>query len=274
MKCRQLVELLERLAPPKLAESWDNTGLSFGNLDNDISNIMIALEPSEVVINQAIEQKVDVILTHHPMIFKPIKQVSFDSLIGRKIINLAYNNIVTYSMHTNMDIAVMACESAKMLGLKDVTRLEITDPQVIDLQDDYVGCSQYGLGSVGLLEKDYNFKDYIDIIKKKLNINFVRTVGDEDAIIRKVAILPGSGKSFIKNAINNNVDVLITGDIDYHSAVDAYDMGLCIIDAGHFETEYFFTDFMEEFLKKQFSIMNENDIRIIRAVEKSPIRVR
>ena len=98
MNSRQLIEILEKLAPSYLAESWDNTGVSFGNLDKEISKIMVALEPSEVVIDQAIESNVDVLITHHPMIFKPVGSLSYDSLIGRKITKLAQNNIVSFSI--------------------------------------------------------------------------------------------------------------------------------------------------------------------------------
>ncbi len=265
MNSRQLIEILDKLAAPKLAQSWDNTGVSFGNLDKEISKIMIALEPSEVVIDQAIEAKVDVLITHHPMIFKPVGSLSYDSLIGRKITKLAQSNIVSFSMHTNMDVAVMALKSAQILGLSDVKHLEITH---VDEASNKV----YGFGSMGSLDKDLSMMQCVDLVKEKLNIDNLRVVGDMNKTIRKIAILPGSGKSFINNVLKENVDVLITGDIDYHSASDAVDMGVSIIDAGHFETEYFFVEYMEEFLNNIFKDMKDSSITITKAKENSPFK--
>ena len=263
MKIRQLVEILETLAPSKLAQTWDNTGMSCGDLDKEISKIMVALEPSEVVIDQAIESGVDVLITHHPLIFKPIGSVVYDSLIGRKIIKLAQNNITAFSMHTNMDIAVMAHKSADILELNDVKRLEITN---IDNEKATV----YGFGSIGYLKENMSLIKCVEFIKEKLNIDNVRVIGEIDKKVIKVAILPGSGKSFIDIAIQEEVDVLITGDIDYHSASDARDKGISIIDAGHFETEYFFVDYIKEFLTNNFNNTENSFIQVEKAVEQSP----
>lgn len=265
MNSRQLIEILDKLAAPKLAQTWDNTGVSFGNLDKEISKIMVALEPSEVVINQALESKVDVLITHHPMIFKPVGSLSYDSLIGRKITKLAQSNIVSFSMHTNMDVAVMALKSAQILGLADVKHLEIT---YIDETSNEV----YGFGSMGYLDKKLSMMQCVDLVKEKLNIDNLRVIGDMTKTIKKIAILPGSGKSFINNVLKENVDVLITGDIDYHSASDAVDMGVSIIDAGHFETEYFFVEYMEEFLNNVFNETQNSSITIIKAKENSPFK--
>ena len=265
MNSRQLIEILDKLAAPKLAQSWDNTGVSFGNLDKEISKIMLALEPSEVVIDQAIQEKVDVLITHHPMIFKPVGALSYDSLIGRKITKLAQNDIVAFSMHTNMDVAVMALKSADILGLKDAKHLEVT---YLDEATQTV----YGFGSIGSVDNELSMLECVDLVKEKLNINTVRVIGDMTKKVKKIAILPGSGKSFISNVLKENVDVLITGDIDYHSASDAIDMGVSIIDAGHFETEHFFVDYMEEFLKKICSDLENTSFIITKARENSPFK--
>lgn len=266
MKIRQLVEILETLAPSKLAQTWDNTGISFGDLDKEISKVMVALEPSEVVIDQAIELGVDMLITHHPLIFKPIGSLTYDSLIGRKIIKLAQNDITAFSMHTNMDVSVMAQESADILGLKDVKILEVTHRDM-----DSGAEKLYGFGSIGYVKENMSLVQCVKFVKEKLNIQNVRVIGDiNKQQVRKIAILPGSGKSFINHVIQEDVDVLITGDIDYHCASDARDLGISIIDAGHFETEYFFVKYMKEFLTKTFDGTDDSFIKIEKAVEQSP----
>lgn len=263
MKCRQIVEWLEKLAPVEWAESWDNTGLAFGNMDNEVKRILVALEPTEDVIDQAIEVKADMVITHHPMIFKPIKSIDYDTVLGRKIIKLAKNDIVAYSMHTNLDVAVMAQEAARLLELDNVVRL-----QQISVRNEFnEEVNDKGLGSIGILRKRFNLEECAVYIKNKLNIEKLHVIGDLNSEVNKVAILPGSGKSFIEIAKNQEVDVFITGDIDYHSAVDASQMGINIIDAGHFGTEYLFVEFMYNYL-----VNNEHnkDIDVICASEKCP----
>ncbi|MBE5934221.1 MAG: Nif3-like dinuclear metal center hexameric protein [Lachnospiraceae bacterium] len=268
MNSRQLVAHLNKLAPPRYAESWDNTGVSFGNLDREISKIMIALEPSEVVINQAVECGADVLITHHPMIFKPVGSLSYDSLIGRKITKLAQNNIVTFSMHTNMDIAVMSHKSADILGLVDTRILEVTGTEIIGGKEENIG-----FGSIGRVEECISLLECVQLVKEKFNIDNLRVIGDMNKSVESIAILPGSGKSFINNVIKEGVDVLVTGDIDYHSASDARDLGVHIIDAGHFETEYFFVEYMESYLKELLEKVGCEEISIQIAVEESPFTV-
>ena len=124
MKCLKIIKLLEELAPLKYAEDWDNPGLLAGRAEKDIHKIMVALDPSETVISQAVEQNVDMLITHHPMIFKPIKKISTQSFIGRKLVKLIQNDISYYAMHTNFDCAMMALEAGRRLGLKNIRVLE------------------------------------------------------------------------------------------------------------------------------------------------------
>lgn len=262
MNCRQVIDVLEQIAPQGYAESWDNSGLSYGNVEQKVSRILIALEPTQKVIDEAIDKKADMIITHHPMIFSPIKNLSFDNVIGKKITKLAKNDIVCYSLHTNMDVAIMSKVSAHKLNLKQVKRLENT----VMIDDNDIS-NTIGLGSVGVLENELSLKELSELVKDRFDIDRIRVVGELKKKVNRIAILPGSGKSYIKKAINEKADVLITGDIDYHSAVDALEEGICVIDAGHFDTEHFFVDYMYDYLKSQLS---DNDIEIDKATEKSP----
>lgn len=272
MKCRQIIDMLEQLAPQYLAESWDNCGLSYGNTEMNVDKILVALEPTREVINQAIDMKADMIITHHPMIFSPIKTLDCDKVIGRKITDLAKNDIVSYSMHTNMDVAVMASVAADKLGLKGVTRLEVTIANVLDedLSVHKDAATAIGLGSVGDLDNGVSLEQCSELVKNSFGIDRLRVVGDLKHNIKRIAILPGSGKSYIKKAIKEKADVLITGDIDYHSAVDALEAGICVIDAGHFDTEHFFVEYIAKYLEENLEFSN---IQVNIATEKSPFTI-
>ena len=267
MKCRQIIDILEELAPHNFAESWDNCGLSYGNNDIDVDKVLIALEPTENVIEQGIIQGANMIITHHPMIFSPIKSLSCDKVIGRKITKLAKNDIACYAMHTNMDVAVMASVAAEKLGLQDVIRLEVTEdnPYCIDGK-----MTAIGLGSVGKVTEGISLKECCELIKDRFDIDRIRVVGDLQKNIDRIAILPGSGKSYINKAIKEKADVLITGDIDYHSAVNALEEGFCLIDAGHFDTEHFFVEYVAKYLKKK---LDSYGIKVDIATEKSPFTI-
>lgn len=124
MKCLAIIKLLEELAPLKYAEDWDNPGLLAGRAEKEVHKIMVALDPSESVISQAVEKGVDMLITHHPLIFKPVRKVSTQDFIGRKLVKLIQNDISYYAMHTNFDCAVMASEAGRRLGLKNIRVLE------------------------------------------------------------------------------------------------------------------------------------------------------
>lgn len=267
MKCKNIIDILEELAPQKFAENWDNCGLSYGNKDIDVNRILVALEPTENVIGQGIEKDVDMIITHHPMIFSSVKTLSFEKVIGRKITKLAKNDIVCYSMHTNMDAVVMARVAAEKMGLEEVIRLDVTDEHSYCVAGENI---TVGIGSIGNVTKSITLRECSELVKDIFNIDRVRVVGDLQKRLNRIAILPGSGKSYIKKAIKEKVDVLITGDIDYHSAVDALEEGICLIDAGHYDTEHFFVEYIAEYLNNK---LIDFGVKVDIATEESPFTI-
>lgn len=235
MTVKDIVEKLNTLAPEEAALSWDNVGLLVGSPDWEVSKIYIALDATEEVIDNAISAGANLLVTHHPMIFSSINRVTSEDLCGRRVMKLLENRIALYAMHTNFDIYKMGELADSRLGLSGTVPLEICTP------DDR------GIGSVGTLSEEKTLGDYAAFVKNAFGLSSVKVFGDSESVIKKVAVLPGSGKSDIENAIAADADVLITGDIDHHSGIDAIQDGLMIIDAGHYGIEHIFIKYMEEY---------------------------
>ena len=126
IKCREIILHLEKLAPPNLAESWDNVGLIVGNYEQDVRNILVTLDVTPQVVHEAINKKIDLIISHHPMIFKPLKKITEDDVVGNMVYRLIQNNISVYAIHTNMDIVKGGLNDilASLLQLEELEVLE------------------------------------------------------------------------------------------------------------------------------------------------------
>ena len=242
MKCYKVIEKLEELSPLEYAEEWDNIGLLVGRRDKEVKRIYIALDATDDVIEEAVRLNADFLLTHHPLIFHKMSRVNTDDFIGRRVYTLIRNDISYYAMHTNFDVMGMADEAADNMGLIGREVLDVT------YEDDI---AKEGCGRIGKLPKIMTLRECADYVKEHFNVPNVRVYGDLDDKIEMAAVMPGSGGSFIKNALSAGADVMITGDIDHHEAIDAVAQGIHIIDAGHYGIEKLFIPFMEEFIKRE-----------------------
>ncbi len=242
MRCDELIRQLEELSPLSYAESWDNPGLLAGRMEKEIKKIYIALDATTEVIEEAIRCGADMILTHHPLIFKGIKKVNSEDYIGRRILKILQADMCYYAMHTNFDVTQMACEAADRFGMTNTSVLEVTK--------DTDGVEE-GIGRVGELVKEMSLEDCAQSVKWIFDIEWVKVFGDSEKTISKVAISPGSGKSMIEAALAKNADVLITGDIDHHDGIDALERGMAVIDAGHWGLEKIFIPYMQDYLEEK-----------------------
>lgn len=216
-----LVELFEELMPSSLAEDWDNVGLMLGRSGKTVKRILLALDLTKEVVEQAITQKADLIVTHHPAIFKKLKRVVDNDWQQDLLLSLAENGIAVYSAHTNLD-----CVST---GVNDVLAklLKLEDTEVLD--------DSNGLGRIGIVEES-TLAEYAALVKNTLKADYV-VVGDAGKTVHKVAVCGGAGSDLIDIALAKGADTLVTGDVKYHSAQQAVFSGLNIIDAGHQPTE-------------------------------------
>ncbi|MGI6778640.1 MAG: Nif3-like dinuclear metal center hexameric protein [Acetivibrionales bacterium] len=362
--CGEIIDFFEGFAPLRLAEEWDNVGLIIGNRNEEVNRLMLCLDVTSDVVDEAVSKKINMIVSHHPFLFKGLKRISGDSAKTRIIYKLIKNDINVYCAHTNLDVAKGGINDclAGILELTDVTSLnkyrgekfyklvvfvpedstdivrnaisdagaghigkysdctfsvkgigtfrplEGTNPyigskgnleKVVEYRiETIVPCGilekviinmvkahpyeevaydvyplemedeRYGLGNIGLLKESKSFDEFTKIVKQKLEIDTIRVIGSPPKKVRKVAVFCGSFDGNWASIMNNKADVLITGDIKYHTAMEALEMGLCILDAGHFATERIIIPRLDSMLKERFPTLE-----VIRnSAEKSPFK--
>lgn len=259
MQCGEIVHVLEQVWATDIACNWDNVGLLIGDKNKEVKKIMLALDATDDVIKQAVDNDVDMLITHHPLIFSGMKRITADDFTGRRVLCLIQNDIAYYAMHTNFDVRGMATEAAARLQLSDCQVLEYTG----EIEETVLG-----IGQVGNLLSVMSLKECAGKVKQDFALEHVRVFGNPDTKVKKLAISPGSGKSEIIHAIKAGADVLVTGDIDHHDGMDAVAQGLTIIDAGHYGLEHIFSDYMEHFLRDKLG-----QVLILKAKETAPFQV-
>ncbi|MDO5418316.1 MAG: Nif3-like dinuclear metal center hexameric protein [Lachnospiraceae bacterium] len=265
MRCDEIRIELENLAPEDIACSWDNPGLLAGRAGKEVHTIYLALDADDQVVEDAVREGADLLITHHPLIFKAVKKINDEDFIGRRLLKLIQADISYYAMHTNFDSApgCMADLAAKRAGLAEGS--DILEPE------GEVDGVAYGIGRVGSLERPMTLRELAGHVKKEFGLPFVTVYGDldSDAAVGLCAVSPGSGSSMIGAALSWGADVLITGDIGHHEGIDSLARGMAVIDAGHYGLEHIFMDFMEGYLKKRL----EEPVRIIKAPIRFPAAV-
>ena len=242
IKVNNIIKEMELLAPTYLKEDFDNVGLMVGDKNKEVKKVLLALDCTLKVIEEAKKENVELIITHHPLIFKRPSSITTDTLQGKKIIELIKNDISLYSSHTNLD----SVEN----GLNDtiVSILGFDNSKILEKnkRDD-----KAGLGRIVSLNESIQLEDLISKIKKSLNINNLRVVKGKDKV-NKIAIINGSGQDFIGKAVALGADCIITGDTTYHFASDYKEKKISILDVGHFASEQItFFNVMEN-LKEKF----------------------
>lgn len=262
MLCKDIIAIIEQKYPVSCAMNWDNVGLLVGTKDKDVSKIYVALDVTDEVLYAAIECGADMIVTHHPLIFSGMKKVVSDDFIGNRVIKMIEHGISYYAMHTNYDVMGMSDLSGEFLEFEQSEVLDVT------CEENPVDHTPKGIGKVADLNEKMSLRDYCQVVKERFQLESVKVFGNLDMEISRVAISPGSGKSMIGAALASRADVLVTGDIDHHTGIDAVAQGLAIIDAGHYGIEHIFIHDMAEYLKK-----NVTDAVVIEAPINHPFHV-
>lgn len=243
MRCSEIILFLEKKYPASCAEDWDNVGLLVGNDQKEVRKVFLALDLTESTLQEACAFGADMVITHHPMIFSGMKKINNHTFTGRKILKLIQEDIAYYAMHTNYDVMGMAEASGNLIQLQEQQVLSVTFGEE---------GREEGFGRVGNLKEPLSLGAYAECVKKWYRLSDVRVYGNLEQTVRRAAICTGSGKSFLGKAICAGADVYVTGDIDYHTGIDAVAQGIAVIDAGHYGTEYIFAENMESVLRGAF----------------------
>lgn len=240
---KEITDYIEQTAPLSLAEAWDNVGLMVGDTSRAVSTVMLALDVTDSVVKQAVKQKAELIISHHPVIFRPLKCLTADSVPYL----LAQNGIAVYSAHTNLDKAVG--------GVNDVlaNRLGLTE----------VRTSLDALSRIGILPHPLSAQAFAAHVAKQLQ-TAVRVTAQADKNITCVAVCSGSGGDFVPSLWSEQVDAVVTGEISHHGWIDAAENGV-VVEAGHFATEKPITAALLSELSGVFPT-----VRFVDAVETAP----
>ena len=276
-----IIRILDNLAPPFLAEDWDNCGLQLGDPAWPVTKIWVALDPTLQVVEAACAQKVDLLITHHPLIFKPLKSIEFQTPLGAVLNMATRHNLAIFAAHTNLDSTAGGLNDilARRLGLKDLKPLVplVAGGEIKQFKDDIDPlipreCGP-GIGRVGHLGKAMDLKSLARAIKKKMGLKVIKFAGDPHLSIKKAAVCTGSGSSLLGDFFASGAQVYISGDMRYHDARDVEAANLGIIDIGHFSSECFIA---EDLAARLSTIFVESGIEVsVEAcdIEKDPFEV-
>ena len=225
-----ILSFVETLAPAATKMSWDNVGLLCGRKEKEVKKVLVALDPFRNVIEEAIETGADCIVTHHPLIFRnPLMAVNEDTEAGRCALTLIEHGIAAINAHTNLDVAAEGVNYtlARTLGLEDIT--------VINPEGEDAGGRPYGLLRCGTVAEQ-PLDRFLTTVKENLRCDGLRYV-DGGNPVRKVAVGGGSCADSMMDAKNAGCDTFVTADVRYNQFRNAYELGINLIDAGHFHTE-------------------------------------
>ena len=224
-----ILQYMETIAPRSMKMDWDNVGLLCGSRATAVTKVLVALDPFEQVCQEAADWGAELIITHHPIIFQAMKSITDDNSIGRGIMNLIRNNISAINAHTNLDQAPGGVNDvlAQTLGLKNV--------QVIDACGVDEEGRQWGLLRCGETQTR-TLSDFLAVVKETLHCDGLRYVSGDKPVC-KVAVGGGACAGELRAAVKAGCDTFVTSDVKYNQFWDARELGINLIDAGHFHTE-------------------------------------
>ena len=231
MKVRELYDLLCGAMPDSLKEAWDNDGLMCcADSSLDVNNVLITLDVTEEVVDYAIDHNFNLIISHHPLVFRPISAITDENHISRKVIKLISNNIAVFSFHTRAD----KCSG----GVNDILA------EILSLRE-VESFGEGELGRIGNLAEECELDVFLESVKTRLGCDIIR-YADGYNTVKRVAVVGGDGKDFIKAAIASGADTYVSGRLSYNTMEEASEMGINLIEAGHYFTEAPVTSFFRD----------------------------
>ena len=233
-----IVEIANRLFPFDIAEPWDNCGIQIGDPTRRVNSIAFSLDATPQTVKFASASSCELLVTHHPVLLEPFRNIVADNLFGRTLLDAARMGVDILSLHTNLDAAAGGLNDQLIgkLGLENVTTF-------VSAQ-----CAR-----VGRLPEATTVFELARKIARDLEISHVRVISEKDCEVRTLFLAAGSGMSFLGEALRQNADVMVTGDVRYHAAREALEMGMPVIDAGHYGLEKGAVELLSAAFEAEFS---------------------
>ena len=255
MKVKDIIKVIEDFAPLSVQEGWDNSGLCVGSPEDEVTSVLLALDCTPALVDEAMGCGADMIVTHHPLIFSGLKKISPEDMVGEAVIKAIKAGISIYAAHTSADKVLEGVSGAMAarLGLENVT--------VLDMDGEGTG-----LGAVGDFPEPISAEQAIALVKEKFSLKAMKVSRPLDGMISRVAICGGSGGSLIAAAKKSGAQLYISGDISYHNFFTPE--GFMIMDIGHYESEIEIVDILFSLIKKNFPTFA---VRITQNINSNPI---
>ncbi len=245
MKISQIIACLERTAPPHLQENYDNAGLIVGDPNGECRGVLFCLDSTEAIVNEAVSRGCNLVVAHHPIVFRGLKRLNGANYVERTVISAIRQNVAIYAIHTNLDNVLRNGVNAKIAEKLGLAETQILTPKP-GLADPNIGA-----GLVGNLPEAMPELDFLKRVKAALRAGVVRHTALLGRPVKKVAVCGGSGSFLLPDAIRAGADVFVTADFKYHEFFDA-DNRIVIADVGHYESEQFTIELLHDLVLAEF----------------------
>ncbi len=241
-----LCHFLDILCPSMLAESWDNTGLLIGDRGQAVHHVMTCLTVTPATIQEAVERQVDLIVSHHPLPFRPVAQITTETVAGRAVLRIIKAGIAVFSPHTRFDSASHGINDqlANRLGLRESIPL-------VELARDLE--QSQGAGRLARLPAAISWDAFVQAIKDSFGVQSVRGVASARNQVHHIALACGSGGSLLSAAIERGCDTFVTGEMNFHSCLECESLGMGAVLLGHYPSERFGIEHLATRIQQEFS---------------------
>jgi dinuclear metal center YbgI/SA1388 family protein len=244
MTINNILSVLEAVAPPYLQESYDNAGLIVGDPEASVTGVLFCLDSTEAIVDEAVSLGCNLIVAHHPIVFRGLKRLNGSNYIERTVIKAVRENVAIYAIHTNLDNVHRQGVNAKIaekIGLSD-TRILAPKPG---------NDAGIGAGLLGRLSQPMSEEAFLDHVKNVMKTNCIRHTALRGRPVSSVAVCGGSGSFLLADALRAGADAFVTADFKYHEFFDA-EGRLVIADIGHYESEQFTIELLCDIIREKF----------------------
>ncbi|MDQ3141835.1 MAG: Nif3-like dinuclear metal center hexameric protein [Bacteroidota bacterium] len=258
MIIKDISDFLESIAPLNLQEDYDNAGLIVGNPNTNLKGVLFSLDATLEVVQEAKQLGCNLVISHHPIIFKGLKKINGTNYVEKAVIEAIKNDIALYAIHTNLDNVLKSGVNAKIAEKLEVSEIEILSPKLISGTYN----KTIGAGIIGNLPQIFTYYQFLDHVKTKMKLSSLRATQTIDRPIFRVALCGGSGSFLIPSALKATVDAYITADLTYHDFFEANNQTV-LVDIGHFESEQYTIELLFELVTGKFTNFASHCTKII-----------